>query len=111
MSAMTYKGQAARIAYSDSDGLFVGWLVGITDVVGFHADTVADLRTAFHEAVDDYLDTCAKIGKAPQAPASGKLMLRVPAEVHRAALSAADAAGTSLNQWATKVLQQAAAHR
>jgi len=38
-------------------------------------------------------------------------MLRVPAEVHRAALSAADAAGTSLNQWATKVLQQAAAHR
>jgi predicted HicB family RNase H-like nuclease len=108
MSAMTYKGQTARIEYSDADGLFVGRLVGITDVVGFHADTVVALRAAFHEAVDDYLDTCAKVGKAPQAPASGKLMLRVPAEVHRAALNAADAAGTSLNQWAAKVLGDAA---
>lgn len=110
MSTMTYKGQTARIEYSDADGLFVGRLAGIADVVGFHADNVASLRAAFEEAVDDYVETCAKIGKAPQAPASGKLMLRVPPEVHRAALTAADAAGTSLNQWAAKVLQQAAAH-
>lgn len=67
------------------------------------------LRAAFEEAVDDYyLETCTKIGKVPQKPASGKLMLRVPPEVHRAALIAAESAGTSLNQWATKVLGEAA---
>jgi len=109
MSTMNYKGQTARIDYSDADGLLVGRLLGISDVVGFHADNVADLRAAFEDAVDDYFETCAKIGKAPQAPASGKLMLRVAPEVHRAALTAASAAGTSLNQWAAKVLQQAAA--
>jgi predicted HicB family RNase H-like nuclease len=108
MSAMTYKGQTARIDFSEADGLFVGRLLGITDVVGFHADNVTELRAEFETAVDDYLETCAKIGKAPQAMASGKLMLRVAPEVHTAALIAAQASGVSLNQWASKVLQAAA---
>jgi predicted HicB family RNase H-like nuclease len=82
--------------------------LGISDVIGFHADTVQALRAAFEEAVDDYIEICAKIGKEPQKPASGKIMLRVPPEIHRAALIAAKASGTSLNQWATKVLADAA---
>ena len=108
MSKMSYKGYTAHIRYDDRDGILVGRILGITDIIGFHADTVADLRTAFHEAVDDYLDTCKKRGKGPQAPASGKLMLRVAPEVHRAALTAAQAEGTSLNQWAERVLSEAA---
>lgn len=35
-------------------------------------------------------------------------MLRVPPELHHAALIAAESAGTSLNQWAAKVLGEAA---
>jgi len=107
-STMTYKGQTARIDFDARDSILVGRLVGITDMVSFHADSVAELRAAFEEAVDDYLEACEKIGKAPQQAASGKLMLRVPPEVHGAALVAAQAAGTSLNQWAAKVLAQAA---
>jgi predicted HicB family RNase H-like nuclease len=105
---MSYKGQIARIEFSEADGLFLGRLLGINDVVGFHADNVPGLHAAFEEAVDDYLETCIKVGKPPQKPASGKMMLRVPPEVHRAALVAAQAAGTSLNQWAAQVLQQSA---
>ena len=108
MNTMSYKGQIARIEFSEADGLFLGRLLGINDVVGFHADNVPGLHAAFEEAVDDYLETCIKVGKPPQKPASGKMMLRVPPEVHRAALVAAQAAGTSLNQWATQVLQQSA---
>lgn len=110
-NAMTHKGQTARIEFDDRSNLFVGRLVGIADVVSFHAESVADLRAAFEEAVDDYLETCAKIGKAPQQPASGKLMLRIPPEVHSAALTVAQAAGTSLNQWAAHALMQAATQR
>lgn len=105
---MSYRGQIARIEFSEADGLFLGRLLGINDVVGFHADNVPGLHAAFEEAVDDYLETCAKVGKPPQKPASGKMMLRVPPEVHRAALVAAQAAGTSLNQWAAQALQQSA---
>ena len=108
MNTMTYKGYTARIEFDDRNELFVGHILGIRDVVGFHADNVPELRSAFEESVDDYLETCAKIGKSPEKPASGKLMLRIPPEVHGAALIAAQAAGTSLNQWAAKVLAEAA---
>ncbi len=64
MNTMTFKGYSARIEYSDEDSCFVGRIAGIRDVVGFHAESVAELRSAFHEAVDDYLATCDKLGRA-----------------------------------------------
>jgi predicted HicB family RNase H-like nuclease len=75
--------------------------------VSFHADTVKGLQDAFHEAVDDYLETCAKLGKEPQKAYSGQVMFRVDPEVHRKAVLAADLAGKSLNQWAEEVLTRA----
>jgi len=65
-NTMTHRGYTARIEYDAADEIFVGHIAGIRDRVGFHADTVADLRDAFHEAVDDYVETCAKITKDPQ---------------------------------------------
>ena len=62
-NAMIYKGYSARIDYDDEDGIFTGRLAGIRDEVGFHADTVEGLRAAFHEAIKDYLETCATLGK------------------------------------------------
>jgi predicted HicB family RNase H-like nuclease len=44
---------------------------------------------------------------APEKPASGRLLLRIPPETHGRALVAAQAAGKSLNQWVTEVLQHA----
>lgn len=107
-NTMTYKGYAARIEYDDEDAIFVGRLAGISDGVGFHADNVDELRTAFHEAVDDYVETCAKVGKEPQRAYSGQVMFRVDPDVHRRAAVAAELAGKSLNQWAAEVLEQAA---
>ncbi len=107
MSTMTFKEYAARIEYSDEDGCFVGHIAGIKDVIGFHAETVKELRAAFEEAVDDYLTTCAELGRAPQKPYSGKLMLRVPPEVHARAAMMAQAHGVSINQWASDVLAHA----
>lgn len=63
---MSYKGYAARIEHDDDDGIFTGRIAGIRDGVGFHGDTVEGLREAFHEAVEDYLETCAKVGKEPR---------------------------------------------
>ena len=101
---MTYEGYAARIDYSDEDGCFVGHIAGINDVVGFHGESVAELRAAFEEAVDDYLETCEKLNRPPQKPYSGNLTLRVPPEVHAALAMAAQVHGKSINQWATETL-------
>lgn len=104
MNTLTYKGYTARIDFDDRDNTLVGRLLGIQDIICFHADNVADLRAAFEEAVDDYLEACEKIGKSPEKPASGKLLLRVPPELHAAALVKAQSVGKSLNQWAIEAL-------
>jgi predicted HicB family RNase H-like nuclease len=110
-SPITHKGYQARIEFDADDNLFVGKIVGIADSVSFHADTVADLRLAFEEAVEDYLDTCAKLGKAPDKAYSGQMMFRVNPETHRKAAIAAELAGKSLNQWAEEVLTLAASRQ
>ena len=67
---MRYQGYAARIEYSNDDGLFIGHIAGIRDVIGFHGESVSELHGAFEEAVDDYLATCEKLGREPQRPVS-----------------------------------------
>lgn len=105
---MNHKGFHARIEFDAEDELFVGHLAGINDVVGFHAETVADLRAAFEEAVEDYIATCAKVGKPPEKAYSGKLMLRIAPEIHAEAALAAQLSGLSLNQWSERVMRCAA---
>ncbi len=107
-NVMTYKGYSARVDYDAEDEIFFGRIAGITDGVGFHGESVGELKSAFHEAVDDYLETCRKIGKAPEKPYSGKMMFRVDPETHRRAAIAAELSGKSLNQWAEDVLAKAA---
>jgi len=108
MNSMTYKGYVARIEFDERDDLFVGRVLGVRDIISFHASTVAELRAEFHVAVDDYLADCAESGIAPDKPASGKVMLRIRPDVHAAATIAAQVAGKSLNQWANDVFSRAA---
>lgn len=65
-TTMTWKGYVARIDHDEADGILTARIAGIRDRVGCHADTVEGLRAAFHEAVEDYLETCARIDKDPQ---------------------------------------------
>lgn len=108
MNVMSYKGYSARVEYDADDEIFFGRIAGIRDGVGFHADNVAGLKAAFHGAVDDYLDACAKIGKDPQKPYSGNLMLRIAPAVHSKVAIAAELAGKSINQWGEEALDRAA---
>jgi predicted HicB family RNase H-like nuclease len=107
MNEMNYQGYSARIEYDDEDAIFFGKIAGIRDGVSFHDNTVEGLRAAFHEAVDDYLQFCAEIGKTPDRPYSGKVMLRVAPELHARMARAAELAGRSLNQWGEEVMAKA----
>ncbi len=54
------------------------------------------------------IETCEKVGKLPQKPYSGKVMLRIPPELHARAAMLAEARGKSLNSWVTDLLASAA---
>jgi predicted HicB family RNase H-like nuclease len=107
MNTMSYQGYSARIEFDDRDSIFVGRVLGVRTMISFHGETVAELRSEFESAVDDYIRECKEQGTKPEKPASGKLLLRVPPDVHGRAMVAAQAAGKSLNQWATELLKGA----
>lgn len=107
MTPMKYQGYAARIEYSDDDGLFIGHVAGIRDVIGFHGESVGELREAFEEAVDDYLATCSKLGREPQRPFSGKLSLRLDPQLHAQVAIKAELSNQSINQWVVERLGEA----
>jgi predicted HicB family RNase H-like nuclease len=77
-------------------------------VLTFEGETVKEAEQAFHDTFDDYLDWCAERGKEPEKPFSGKLVFRMPLEVHRAAVIAAAQERKSLNAWLTDVVVTAA---
>lgn len=109
MNTMTHGGYTARIEFDERDNVFVGRILGLRSIVSFHGETVAELRREFAAAVDDYLRDWEEQGVEPERPASGKLLLRIPPDVHSRAIVAAQAEGKSLNQWATEALRRAVA--
>lgn len=108
MNIMTYKGYRARVEFDPRDNIFVGRVLGIEDSISFHGSTVAELKKHFASAISHYLADCITSGRKPEKPASGKLMLRIPPEIHAKALIMSQASGKSLNQWASELFKKAA---
>ena len=108
---LQYRGYRATVAFDADDTILTGRIAGINDVVGFHADDAAGLVSAFHEAVDDYLTTCASVGKAPEKTYSGRVMVRIDPAVHARAALAAQLSHVSLNQFSEEALAALAAER
>lgn len=100
-----YKNYNARIRYSEEDGFLVGHIMGVKDIVGFHGDTEKEIKAAFHEAVDDYLDLCHHIGKKPQKP---RHRVPVSPEAFATAQAAAEIKGTNVERWVSNTLRRAA---
>jgi predicted HicB family RNase H-like nuclease len=99
MDAMEFKGYRGSVRYSAEDKVLHGRVLGIDDVVSFEGADVAGLERAFHEAVEDYLATCRKMGRAPDREYSGRIPLRIDGALHRRLAIAADSEAKSLNSW------------
>lgn len=94
---LKYKGYLGSVEVSLEDKCLHGKLLHVRDVVSYEGDTVEELRCSFHEAVDDYLETCAELKRDPQKPFCGTFNVRVGPELHREAVTRAEIKGVSLN--------------
>ena len=96
---MEYKGYYAKIEYSSEDNTFFGSIIGIDDSITFEGKSVTELKNAFHEAVNDYLVMCQRIGKEPQKFYKGSFNVRIDPEIHRQAILLAKTKKMSLNKF------------
>jgi len=96
---MKYKGYTADVKYSDADQALIGRVLDINDIIVFEGQSVDEVTAAFKEMIDGYLMDCAKEGREPDKPFSGKLMTRMPPVLHRKIYVDAKKADLSLNNW------------
>lgn len=104
---LSYKGYTGHVEFDDEAGVFHGEVLDLRDVVTFLGRSVDELEHAFKESVDDYLEFCGERGEEPDKPFSGKLMLRLPPELHRKVYTSSKREGKSLNQWIAERLDRA----
>src|ERR1700746_2596453 len=92
---LEYKGYFGTV--EADDGVFVGRVSGLRDVITFEGATFAEVERAFRDSIDDYRAFCAERGEPPDRPYSGKIPLRVSPETHLRAAMRAQEAGLSLH--------------
>lgn len=108
---MKYKDFLGSVHFSAADDRFVGRIEEIDDVVTFEGDSVAELKAAFHEAVEDYIELCAAAGKPARRSFKGSFNVRITPELHRNVYRCAVEDGISLNQFVQQALEhEVAAH-
>ena len=103
---MEYKGYFARVEFDDEANIFHGEVINLRDVITFEGESVDELRKAFTDSVEDYLEFCAERGEDPEKPYSGKFLVRVEPDLHKTLVIQARKNGKSLNTWVSDALNQ-----
>jgi predicted HicB family RNase H-like nuclease len=102
MSAIRYKDFQGSVEFEDN--LLIIRILHIDDLVTTEIDSAAKAQEAFEELVDDYLVTCAELGKEPCRPFKGSFNVRVSPELHRQVAMAAADVDESMNSWISAAL-------
>jgi predicted HicB family RNase H-like nuclease len=108
---MQYKDYHAAIHFSSEDEIFYGKIAGINDLISFEGESVKELKKAFHEAVDDYLETCKRQKKNPDKPFKGSFNIRIPPDLHRRAAMLAAITHVSLNDFVRYSIYYVLSHK
>lgn len=105
---MEYKGYIGHVEYDDEADIFHGDVINTRDVITFQGSSTRELKKAFKESIQVYLEYCHSKGREPEKPFSGNFLVRSTPTRHRSFYVAAKVAGKSLNRWITDTLSQAA---
>ena len=104
MDILKYKDYEGTAELDIARGICRGKILFIDDLVTYESKFPGKLQKEFKAAVDDYLETCAAVGKEPQRPLRGLFNVRVAPGLHRAATLRAVSDGVSLNEIVARAL-------
>jgi len=103
---MIYNGYSAIIEFENECESFRGEVLDINDTITFYANSAEKLKEAMKDAIDDYLEHCAEIGKTPAKPYSGKISVRMATNLHKLAANAATMRGKSINSFIIECIEK-----
>jgi predicted HicB family RNase H-like nuclease len=110
-NVLKYKDFIATVKYSEDDEAFIGRIEGINSVVSFEGQSVEELKSAFREAVESYLDFCSRKGILhPQKSYTGIFNVRINSDLHRRAAIAAKLHGNTLNAFVKDSIERRLEH-
>lgn len=110
INSLKYGKYTATILYNSEDEVFFGKVIGINDLISFEGSSVNELKEAFKEAVDDYIETCKGLGKSPDKIYKGTFNVRVPALIHKKAALLAAQHQLTLNEFVKTAMTYAINH-
>jgi predicted HicB family RNase H-like nuclease len=106
-NVLKYKSFIATVKYSEEDEAFVGRLEGINSVVSFEGQSVEELKSAFKDAVESYLEFCHRKGITEmQKSYTGIFNVRIDSDLHRRAAIMAKTDGITLNAFVKKAIER-----
>ncbi|MBD1393141.1 type II toxin-antitoxin system HicB family antitoxin [Mucilaginibacter glaciei] len=108
---LQYNNYYASVHFSADDEVFHGKILGINDLVSFEGASVKDLKNAFEEAVEDYLETCTMIDKTPEKTYKGTFNVRVSSTLHKEAAIFAAVNNITLNEFVKRALSFTLSHK
>lgn len=103
---LKHKGYTGTVEYSLTDGVLHGKVLFVADLITYESESIAGLRGAFEDALDDYLETCREIGKEPDRPASGAFNVRTGEDRHQALILRSLREGETLNSIVNQAIDQ-----
>ncbi len=106
MNELIYKGYTGRVEYDPESKTLHGTVLDLRDVITFESTSAEDIEEEFHRSVDEYLKLGAEMGRAPEKPFSGRLVLRMTPVLHRKIHNQAQGNGVSINQWIVSALEK-----
>jgi|SRR5450830_666047 predicted HicB family RNase H-like nuclease len=107
-NVMEINGYKALIVFDPDTNLFRGEFIDLNGGADFYTADVKSLQREGATSLKVFLDMCREDGVEPLKRYSGKLMVRLPTELHQCAAVTAAATGKSLNAWLADVVAQAA---
>ena len=110
-SIMEYNGYHAKVEFDDKDNIFVGTVIGLNDMLGFHGKSVDELAASFRDCIENYLSWCMESGKKPEKEFRGVFNVRIVPESHREAAIEAAKDGITLNQFVADAIDEKLARK
>jgi predicted HicB family RNase H-like nuclease len=104
MSLLRHLDYQGEVEFED-DRLIIR-ILHIDDFITTEVDSASAAQAAFVELVDDYLVSCAEVGKEPNKPFKGSFNIRMTPKLHKQIALAAAADGQTLNSFVVSTLEQ-----